>query len=52
MHDAAYVWGTAVHVLASNQGRKANAISGFSLLCCGWLGALVAFDKSGVERFE
>jgi len=43
MDDAAQVWGAGVHVLASDHGRKAKAISGSSLLGLGWLGALVAF---------
>ena len=51
MDDAAPVWGTVVHVLASDQGRKPKAISESSLLGGGWLGALVAFDNSGVRRF-
>ena len=43
MDDAAQVCGAGVHVLASDHGRKAKAISGSSLLGLGWLGALVAF---------
>jgi hypothetical protein len=35
--------------LASDQGRKAEAISRFSLLCGGWLGPLPASEKSGVR---
>jgi hypothetical protein len=47
MDDAAQFWGTGVHVLASDHGSKAKAISKSSLFGSGWLGALVASDKSG-----
>jgi transposase len=49
MDDAAPVWGSGVHVLASDHGRKPKATNGSSLLGGGWLGALVAFDESGVR---
>jgi hypothetical protein len=39
MDDAAYVWGTVVHVLASDHGRKAKAVRGSSFGSGGWLGA-------------
>jgi hypothetical protein len=49
MDDAAPVWRTVVHVLASDQGRKPKAISGSGLLFGVWLGALTrGVDKSGV----
>jgi hypothetical protein len=52
MDDAVRVWGTVVHVLAFDHGRKPKAISGPSLVCGGWLGALVASDTYGVRGYS
>jgi hypothetical protein len=48
MDDAALVWGNGVHVLASDHGRKAEAMGGLNLLGGGWLEALVAL-RGGAE---
>jgi hypothetical protein len=47
MDDAVPVWGTVVHVLASDHGRKPKAIIESSLVCGGRLGARM---KKELER--
>ena len=46
MDESATVWGSLVHVLASDQGRK--AFNGSSLHGGGWLGAQVTFEESAI----
>jgi hypothetical protein len=41
MDETVWVWGTDIHALASDHGRKAKAVRGYNLFCLGWLGVLV-----------
>ena len=50
LHSTRRIGGGGVHVLASDQGRQATGAGRHSLILGGCLGALLAFDKSGVRR--